>query len=485
MLLSGWIDATPEISSLSHRHFAVVLSLLLHQINPPPASRRVGFSKLAFRSAFQMAARRFSQRRILLAVPVLTFLSVAVALLVLKPDLPPLSLDHILHPPPPPAWEVPDVDPIIHGVHASDYEKTEHPYSLTPFPDSPLDRSPPKDKNAPWLAAVICTPWDVERRMLIRSSWMRIYKELPFDGRFVLSNPGPQWMETIKLENSTFGDLIVLDALREDDFTANTVKTLGFYHWLLEKSPKQYQFVSKMDTDLWLNARGFWDRFLSPRLTNDTSHPIATVNNTIIGQLYYSPPHKVVFPHGSMYTVTWDMVELLAGLQDTHHVIAGEDMAMAMLMLKGRETATVVNMKGSEKFDFDERDTRPGEDTAWAVGDTIPSAAEHALYGDEVIAVHQLKSDEAWLKVADCFDENGIKEMPEWTPPPPPPPPPPMNEEETRKWQQEADKKKMKYNKSRFDAIPAEYWEFKDGTWLCNGIWKTQVGVEKNPEIQA
>ncbi|KAH6669762.1 hypothetical protein F5X68DRAFT_216099 [Plectosphaerella plurivora] len=477
-----------------------------------------------------MAGRRISQRSMILLVPVATFLALGVLFLLARPELPPLPgfnrhppPHHPPPPPPPPSgspqpkvWEPPTVDPLIHGMHASDYAKTKHAYKLEPFPPSPLGSLPPigaqdSDSPAPWLAAVICTPWDVERRMLIRSSWMRLYQDLPFDARFVVSNPGPQWIESIRLENSTFGDMIVLDTLREDDFTANTVKTLGFYRWLIDQSPRRYEFVSKMDTDLWLNARGFWDRYLKPRLSTTDGVQKATVEQTIIGQLYYSPPHKIVFPHGSMYTVTWDMVSLLADLQDEHHVVAGEDMAMAVLMLKGHQQATVVNMRGSEKFDFDERDTRH-DGTAWAVETTRPTAAEHALFGPDVIAVHQLKSNELWLKVADCFDERGIKPMPQWVPPPTPPTPPeptppadipPNADEETRKKHEdarkayekarkkfdadaeEAKKNEMRYSRSRFDAIPKDYWEEIGGTWLCNGIWKTPEGVDRNPELRA
>ena len=380
-------------------------------------------------------------------------------------------------------WGPPELDPIVHGVHVSDALKAEPLYPLDPFPYTPMVAPPEgESEHNPWLAAVICAPWDGARRMMIRSTWMKLYADLPFDGRFVVSNPGPQWTDMIQLENRTFGDMIVLDHLQEDDFTANTIKTLEFYRWLLEKSPRKYEFVSKMDTDLWLNARGFWDRFLLPRFSDMSGIFHSSVNRTIFGQLYYSPPHRVVFPHGSMYTVTWDMVELLVSLQDTHHVIAGEDLAVAVLMLKGMEKCTVVNFKGSEKFDFDDRDTRKGEDTAWAPSNTMPTAAEHALYGDDVIAVHQLKDDRLWLNVASCFDEEGIKKMPpEIIKSEPPSDHQEGEDEEFNK--EEEDLKKMVYHKSRFDAIPEMYWEQEDdGTWLCNGVWKTEHGVNRNPD---
>ncbi|KAI8255738.1 putative beta-1,3-N-acetylgalactosaminyltransferase 2 [Colletotrichum sp. SAR 10_98] len=267
-------------------------------------------------------------------------------------------------------------------------------------------------EHAPWLAAVISTASDVERRMLIRSTWMRLYEDVSFDGRFVVSNPGPRWMEVVSRENNTFGDMIVLDHIQEDDVTANTIKTLEFYKWLVNKSPR-YEFVSKMDTDLWLNARGFWDRFLQPRLSmnNESGRLESTINRTVIGELYYSKYWDLTFPHGAMYTVTWDMVELLSSLQEKFKVVTGEDMAVGTLMLKGRERANFINFKGSEKFDYDDRDARQ-DGSAWAGKHTHPNSINHALVEDDPIAVHQLKDEAYWFKVADCFDEDGVKSMP-------------------------------------------------------------------------
>lgn len=320
------------------------------------------------------------------------------------------------------------------------------------------------DQNRPWLAAVISTAADVERRMMIRSTWMQLYKDLPVDTRFVVSNPGPEWTETVALENRTFGDMIVLDHLQEDDVTANTIKTLEFYKWLVAGN-KEYEFVTKLDTDLWLNAKGFWDRYLAPRLSNVTGSPTSTVKRTVIGELYYSKFNDLVFPHGAMYTVTWDMVELLASLQDRFNVFTGEDMAVGVLMLKGREIANFVNFKGTEKFDYDDRDAR-GDGTAWARENTHPNAPRHAL-GEDAIAVHQLKDAALWYKVADCFDRDGIKEIPPegeslqsitpldllWT--------------DFRQW---AGLGADPY-RSRLERIPDFLWTLEDGDWVCDGIW--------------
>lgn len=363
-------------------------------------------------------------------------------------------------------FEPPSAQMVVHGKIIHHVAEAQH--QLKPFPESPRE-TPPDDDEAgrppnPWLAAVICAASDAQHRMMIRSTWMRLYGSLPFDGRFVVANPGPRWTEMVAMENRTFGDMIVLDRIPEDDITANTIKTLEFYKWLTE-SGRRYEFVTKLDTDLWLNARGFWDRFLVPRLSsaNGTGPLESTVERTVIGELHFDRTWDLVFPQGSMYTVTWDMVELLSSLQEKHGVETGEDMAVAVLMLKGRQTANFVNFRGTEKFNYNDGDSR-GDGTAWARKKTHQLATDHAIYSSDAIAVHRLKTTDSWFKVAACFDENGVRK-----------PPLPSGPDKTplyirlfdilhstglhRRWN------------TRFDRIPNFLWSLKEGEWMCDDIW--------------
>lgn len=119
----------------------------------------------------------------------------------------------------------------VHGVPLDSLP--EPTLVLSPFPFSPMRNETKSEgqneQHNPWLAAVISTAGDAERRTLIRSSWMQLFRDVPFDGRFVVSNPGQRWTETVASENRTYGDMIVLDNIAEDDVTANTVKTLELY----------------------------------------------------------------------------------------------------------------------------------------------------------------------------------------------------------------------------------------------------------------
>ncbi|KAG5960600.1 hypothetical protein E4U58_004594 [Claviceps cyperi] len=362
------------------------------------------------------------------------------------------------------------IETIVHDHDTSDLHRP--PQTLLPFPDSPLQPHRPKTSHEsdspprPWLAAVICAAQDVERRMLIRSTWMRLFRHVPFVPRFVVSNPGPGWMETVRYENRTFGDMIVLDHLVEDDVTANTVKTLEFYQWLLH-SGQRYEFVTKLDTDLWLNAPAFWQRYLLPRLSNSSSSNStysASVNRTVIGQLYFSDSGYNTFAHGSMYTMTWDMIQLLVTLQDRYQVVTGEDAAVGILMHKAKERAHFVNLSGQEKFDYDDTDAR-GDGTAYARTATHPYAQSHALNGQHAIAIHQLKDKALWIKVAGCFTERGVKPAPPTAEAEPAPPFHVRWTDFLHSWGLSDAYQPM------FDAIPEELLRYEHGNLICDDIW--------------
>ncbi|CRK11193.1 hypothetical protein BN1708_010069 [Verticillium longisporum] len=364
-------------------------------------------------------------------------------------------------------WVPPEMDALVHGVRASDGIRRDPKYKLEKFPYSPMDNPPHDDGHQrPWLGAVICSAWDLKRRMLIRYTWMKLYKDVPMDQRFVISNPGPRWMDVIRQENRTYGDLIVLDHLQEDDFTANTVKTIEFYRWLVEKSPRKYEFVTKMDTDLWVNARGYYDRQILPRLEAQAGNTtlVSTVDYTVIGQFYYDSYHKTSFPHGAIYTVTWDIVQLLPMLQDKFHVIAGEDVTMAWLLMRGKQKVNMAVLNEQEKFEFDQKDTRRGEDGPWARTGTDVTSPWHALAGKEALAIHMLKKDDEWLMVASVFDKNGLIDAPT-----------------TESHEFRDDNDKPGYPRPHYTAIPDSFWETdKDGRLLCNGVWKLEAGVGRD-----
>ncbi|KAK0392503.1 hypothetical protein NLU13_1998 [Sarocladium strictum] len=365
------------------------------------------------------------------------------------------------------ADEVQQSNEKIAQIHEASREPLER-FPVTPMLSPAQGKGSVDKTHAPWLAAVISPAHDIDRRMLIRSTWMRLYSDVPFEPKFVVSNPGPKWVETVRFENRTYGDMIVLDHIPENRVTANSIKTLEFYKWLVKHS-RRYEYVSKIDTDLWLNARGFWDRYLEPRLTNTTSSSStpswkATVERTAIGQLYYSRPNHRAFPHGSMYTHTWDLIELLAKLQGKDPVVLGEDQAVTKLLRNAGEQANLVNMNATEKFDYDDDDAQSAS-SPFARAATHPTAMLHALYGSDVLAVHQLKDRELFMKVATAFDSKGIKAPPAFAGP-----------EKTpgffTRLHDVLDSCGVSTHfEGQLDRIPSSLYRQQGGDWIVNDVW--------------
>lgn len=367
----------------------------------------------------------------------------------------------------------PQGPPMVHSKLVSEWQK-EFPLDgppLDPFTQSPKEGSPIYEKYdgryLPWLAAVVIAPGDQKRREMIRSSWMELYRDVPFDGRFVIGNPTGELRESIMAENRTHGDIIVLDDLRPNGFFANSIKTLELYKWLVRNN-KHYDFVSKIDSDAFLNARKFWDQYLEPRLPEYRKHqqPTSEVMNTVIGSITYSAYSDAAFTQGSFYTCSWDMVETFAKLQDDHNVVIAEDVALSILLHKGKTTSRIVHLGSAESYNYDERDTR-GDGTAWARPETHLHSQDHAVYGAETVLVHKVKDDDKFLRVADCFDSSGVKERPPFT----------ESDRQTAlpfsyRWFDFWYNMGISYiYHSRLDDVPAHYWQLKDGDWWIQDIW--------------
>lgn len=335
---------------------------------------------------------------------------------------------------------------------------------LRPFPDTPRTSIPsPDDKNTmtvPWLAAVVSGAFEVERRALIRATWWSIFKDVPFHGRFVVANPGTEWWDTIRSENQTYGDIFVLDHIPEDRITANTIKSLEMFKWL-RKTGHYYPFVTKTDTDTFVNARAFFDKYLMPRLSEDLMNH--TVNHTVIGQLLYRKPRDLIYPQGGFYTYSWDMVESITDLYEKHPIIGDEDLIVAPILMSGHFTANMANLKGSEFFDYDEHSARsPG--SPWDRESSFHNAERHAL-GPDAIIMHNIKNMDTYSSISECFTSSGIREKP------------PLIGEETRPsvhFYFHAIKTWIggcMWYTPRFDFIPKWYLGYNGKDWIIDGIW--------------
>lgn len=349
---------------------------------------------------------------------------------------------------------------------------------LKPFPDTPRTSILPDDDKSnnavPWLAAVISGASEVERRKLIRETWWSTFKDVPFHGRFVVANPGTAWWDTIRTENQTHGDIFVLDHIPEDRITANSIKSLGMFRWL-RKTGRYYPFVTKTDTDTFVNARAFFDKYLAPRLSKDMRE--STVNHTVIGQLLYREPRDLTYPQGGFYTYTWDMVEKVTDLHDRYPIIGDEDMIVAPILMSGRFTANMVNLPGNEFFDYDEHSAR-SPTSPWDREGSYHNAERHAL-GPDAIIMHDVKNKDSYEMVAKCFTSSGMVEKPVFT------------ENETRPsvhFYFHAVKTwigNCMWYMPRFDFIPKPYLVYDGRDWIVDGIWNIGPTLPEGEAVAA
>ena len=117
-------------------------------------------------------------------------------------------------------------------------------------------------------------------------------------------------------------------------------------------------------------------------------------------------PFKYASAH--FYTLSWDMVVALTNLWwgnpiDDEH----EDIMMGRLLYEGdiKYNLTILPYRASFEYDLD---GETGDGSAWAnplhfVDDT----SSHAISAGSV-NVANLKDDDLYLRVAACFDENGV-----------------------------------------------------------------------------
>jgi hypothetical protein len=277
----------------------------------------------------------------------------------------------------------------------------------------PLLRSEPRDHLQPvWLIATISAAHSLQRRAIIRNTWQSLYRnDTVFATRFVISNPGDLWAPIIAIENATHGDIIILPHLEEDAHTANTVKTVEFLKYLTSSETK-YAFVSKIDDDSYLDARTFFNNYLQPRIAFDAHKTVSetpATNRTIIGRTLRR--NTWTYPGGQFYTMTWDIVTLIATLHNKHPINdEHEDVLIGRLLHEAGEEWHHVDLPNEVAFDYQELDMR-GDGTAFAADGADLESWAHGV-GPGAINPHKMKGDEEYLKVAACFDERGVVVVP-------------------------------------------------------------------------
>jgi hypothetical protein len=275
--------------------------------------------------------------------------------------------------------------------------------------------APPPPEPPKWLAATI-SPFDgVVRRHIIRSTWQTLYRnESRATFRFVISNPEVLWEPVIAKENETYGDIIILRNLVEDAKTANTIKTVEFFRYLLDQD-QRWSFVSKIDDDSYVDAARFYDRYLEPRFHNTKewlAPGVPKVRNTVIGKPLDIGRKAFQYPSGQFYTVSWDLMKTIVDVQKRASITGEhEDVLIGELLDQSGLAFEFFAMSRAEAFEIEwSKSIRVADqDSAWANDSADLNNTNSHSVGKGAINPHRMKKDKDYLMVAACFGPDGPK----------------------------------------------------------------------------
>lgn len=275
-----------------------------------------------------------------------------------------------------------------------------------------ISRSFSHARHPQWLIATMSPAHSIQRRMIIRQTWQRLFSDpLLWTTKFVIARAAnPTWQAIIDAENGTYGDIIQLTHLEENSYVANTVKTIEFFKYLtrLEGKPEtthglvpeyeivKWKFVSKIDDDSFLDAKSFYGDYLLP---------LQHGNRTILARTIYQPNYTV--PGGQFYTMTSDMVSLLANLHTENPISdEAEDVLVGRLLYEANKAWSHVDLPNPIAFDYEETQLRE-EGKGFAAENADLTTWRHAV-GPGAINPHKMRDDETYVKVAACFNGEGV-----------------------------------------------------------------------------
>ena len=257
---------------------------------------------------------------------------------------------------------------------------------------NPVLVAPSTPDNGPsWLLAILLAPSKVSRRTIIRDTWATRFPNPAYEYRFILGNySNDAEAAKVDAENATFGDIWAIeDYINENQETANHIKNLELFKYMVKYEGtrlRRYDFVSKIDDDVWLNILPYFDAFITPRLPGGLKHN--PQNLTIIGRpMNWGKDY--VYASGRMYTLSWPLLEFFARkyAADPLRGEKTEDQAIGSYLYEDHVVHEYVPVELEQ---------------AWDIG------MEYLVNSEsDTLLIHEINSDETLLEVSTIFDERG------------------------------------------------------------------------------
>ena len=251
-----------------------------------------------------------------------------------------------------------------------------------------------KTKDARVLIFIATSYKDAQRRELIRSMQINIFKDLPIDWRFFLTNASEYYRKEIEYENLMYNDTVVLSNVEDDIHTLNKTMYFEILKYIQENMP-DYNLVCKLDSEAFLNLKTLWPEYLEPNLYKKEPTFIGRILDSLEANLTLQLVQPRV--HSAFVAINWNLMRLVNKLYYIHWKVG--DYAFAEIQLSHYLKDDIINYnnltlshKSSPHFDPKETNfTKPN----------------HIITPDAVY-VDELKTENDYLKVASCFDSNGL-----------------------------------------------------------------------------
>lgn len=193
--------------------------------------------------------------------------------------------------------------------------------------------------DAKWLLGIELPPQKVLRRATIRSTWATSTRGLgiPYEYKFIIGGyKHLPWAPIIDAEIAAHNDILVLeDFIPDDKETANHLKFIALCDHLAkqeQETGKRYEFVSKVDDDVWFNIPPFYDHFIAPRLPGGPKYRSEGI--TVIGRPFnWGGNRGFIYTSGRMYTVNWPHVKIMGAEYAADPTFDYETLSLAEDML--------------------------------------------------------------------------------------------------------------------------------------------------------
>jgi len=239
------------------------------------------------------------------------------------------------------------------------------------------------DPSKELLVGVSVTTADFQRRHLIRTHQIKpyvAYTNITF--KFIMAKPPQVYEEALKLENQTYGDILVLD-FDDSRETSRSIKPYEFYKHV-EKHMGVWKYVAKLDGDCFLNIPDFYKTYFNE---STQSLGVALISLMIKGLGRFD------WPMGAFEALSWRLMLFVNRLyENVPRTTWEEDLQLGWYLSDAEVDYIQVALDNERAYDF-----RPGTHPHW-VTDVFYNA----------VRVHELKVEKDYVMVANCFNATGV-----------------------------------------------------------------------------